>query len=78
LTDFELTHKCIERNDRTSNVNWNIKHIGKIVGERIVPDRKIGGLTGFSPFLETKEFKDLNIGLAFDEGTSLDHLTQIQ
>jgi hypothetical protein len=25
-------------------------------------------LTGFAPFLETKEFKDLNVGLAFDEG----------
>ena len=33
-----------------------------------VPDEEIGGLTGLAPFLDTKEFKDLNVGLAFDEG----------
>jgi aminoacylase len=33
-----------------------------------VPDEEIGGLTGLSPFLETEEFKNLNVGLAFDEG----------
>jgi aminoacylase len=33
-----------------------------------VPDEEIGGLTGFYPFIQTKEFKDLNVGLALDEG----------
>ena len=33
-----------------------------------VPDEEIGGLTGFFPFIQTKEFKDLNVGLALDEG----------
>jgi len=33
-----------------------------------VPDEEIGGLTGLAPFLETSEFKSLNVGLAFDEG----------
>ena len=32
------------------------------------PDEEIGGLTGFSPFLETQEFADLNVGFALDEG----------
>lgn len=31
-------------------------------------DEEIGGGTGFGPFIETKEFKDLNVGFAFDEG----------
>ena len=34
-----------------------------------VPDEEIGGLTGFYPLIQTKEFKDLNVGLALDEGT---------
>ena len=33
-----------------------------------VPDEEIGGLTGLAPFLESNEFKSLNVGLAFDEG----------
>ena len=33
-----------------------------------VPDEEIGGLTGLAPFLETDDFKGLNVGLAFDEG----------
>ena len=33
-----------------------------------VPDEEIGGLTGLKPFLETDDFKNLNVGLAFDEG----------
>lgn len=33
-----------------------------------VPDEEIGGLTGFYPFIQTKEFKELNVGLALDEG----------
>lgn len=33
-----------------------------------VPDEELGGMTGFSPFLETQEFKDLNVGFGLDEG----------
>ncbi|CAF0871263.1 unnamed protein product [Brachionus calyciflorus] len=33
-----------------------------------VPDEEIGGVTGFLPFMDTQEFKDLNIGIALDEG----------
>lgn len=33
-----------------------------------VPDEEIVGLTGLAPFIEMKEFKDLNVALAFDEG----------
>ena len=33
-----------------------------------VPDEEIGGLTGFLPFLDTEEFKSLNVGFALDEG----------
>ncbi len=36
-----------------------------------VPDEEIGGLTGLAPFLETDDFKSLNVGVAFDEGWSL-------
>lgn len=34
-------------------------------------DEELGGLTGMVKFIETKEFKELNIGLALDEGISL-------
>jgi aminoacylase len=44
-----------ERPNRTIHVSY-------------VPDEEIGGLTGFYPFIQTKEFKDLNVGLALDEG----------
>lgn len=33
-----------------------------------VPDEEIGGLRGMKPFLEMKEFKNLNVGFVFDEG----------
>ena len=33
-----------------------------------VPDEEIGGMTGFAPFLDSKEFKELNVGFALDEG----------
>lgn len=33
-----------------------------------VPDEEIGGARGMKPFLEMKEFKDLNVGFVFDEG----------
>lgn len=35
---------------------------------KILKDEEIGGLTGMVKFIETKEFKELNIGLALDEG----------
>lgn len=31
-------------------------------------DEEISGITGFMPFVSTKEFKSLKIGLALDEG----------
>ena len=31
-------------------------------------DEEIGGINGMVKFIETKEFKELNIGLALDEG----------
>lgn len=34
------------------------------------PDEEIGGLTGFAPFIKTQEFKDLNVGVAIDEGVA--------
>lgn len=37
-----------------------------------VPDEEIGGLTGLGPFLEMDDFKDLNVGVAFDEGQASD------
>lgn len=33
-----------------------------------VPDEEIGGYTGFHPFLESKEFSELNVGVGLDEG----------
>ncbi|RNA41112.1 aminoacylase-1, partial [Brachionus plicatilis] len=33
-----------------------------------VPDEEIGGETGFLPFLDTKEFTEMNVGVALDEG----------
>jgi acetylornithine deacetylase/succinyl-diaminopimelate desuccinylase-like protein len=33
-----------------------------------VPDEEIGGSTGFAPFLDSQEFKELNVGFALDEG----------
>lgn len=36
----------------------------------IVPDEEIGGLTGMKSFVQTEEFKNLNIGFALDEGDS--------
>ena len=33
-----------------------------------IKDEEIGGLTGFAPFIETKEFAELNVGVALDEG----------
>ena len=33
-----------------------------------VPDEEIGGETGFALFLDTPEFKALNVGFALDEG----------
>ena len=33
-----------------------------------VPDEEIGGTNGMNKFIKTQEFKDLNIGLALDEG----------
>lgn len=33
-----------------------------------LPDEEIGGATGLAAFLKTQEFKDLNIGVALDEG----------
>lgn len=39
-----------------------------------VPDEELGGMTGFSPFLETQEFKDLNVGFGLDEGELFGYL----
>lgn len=33
-----------------------------------VPDEEIGGSTGFAPFIDSDEFKKLNVGFALDEG----------
>jgi acetylornithine deacetylase/succinyl-diaminopimelate desuccinylase-like protein len=33
-----------------------------------VPDEEIGGYTGLEPFLKCKEFQEMNVGFALDEG----------
>ncbi|KAL0323347.1 UNVERIFIED_CONTAM: Aminoacylase-1 [Sesamum angustifolium] len=33
-----------------------------------VPDEEVGGFDGMAKFVETKEFKDLNVGFVLDEG----------
>ncbi|XP_017876003.1 aminoacylase-1-like [Ceratina calcarata] len=35
-----------------------------------VPDEEIGGILGMKEFVHTKEFKDLNVGFAMDEGVA--------
>lgn len=37
-----------------------------------VPDEEIGGGTGFGAFLDSKEFQELNVGFALDEGQASD------
>lgn len=58
IQHLELIRKMKERNvrpERTIHVTF-------------VPDEEIGGATGFVPFMKTQEFKDMNVGVALDEG----------
>ena len=34
----------------------------------LVPDEEIGGIDGAAKFVESKEFRELNVGFALDEG----------
>jgi hypothetical protein len=34
-----------------------------------MPDEEIGGAKGMGKLVETKEFKDMNVGFALDEGS---------
>jgi len=47
------------------------KRFKRTIHLTFVPDEELGGLNGMMPFVKTKEFKDLNIGFALDEGIAV-------
>ena len=44
------------------------KRFKRTIHLTFVPDEELGGLKGMLPFVNTKQFKDLNVGFALDEG----------
>lgn len=45
-----------------------IEHFKRTIHVIFVPDEEINGTYGMDGFVSTKEFKDLNVGFALDEG----------
>jgi len=44
------------------------KRFKRTIHLTFVPDEEIGGLTGMKPFVQTPEFKAMNVGFSLDEG----------
>lgn len=59
---------------------WYLEALRKLAGKKMkrtihvvfVPDEEIGGSDGMKLFCQSKEFRDLNVGFALDEGLAND------
>lgn len=62
--------KCvgIQYLEAIRRMRWNHKKIKRTIHVSFVPDEELSGALGMEKFVETEDFKALNVGFALDEG----------
>lgn len=64
----DMKNLSIQFVEAIRRLKLNGVRLKRTVHVSFVPDEEIGGVEGMKAFVDTEDFKNLNVGFAFDEG----------